>query len=655
MTDKTLVAWVTLANLTQRGGSALTIEDGKDHFDGIVFGEIAPGKWMAGSDFYARTTQNQSDTPTETATNTLIQVAITYQGREVTLYRNGQQIEHHTMNGEPQPFGEHSRVTIGLRHRRATDHARFAGSIDDARIYAQALTADQLKSLKPNEPSTIKPWAWWTFTNKSAIDLTGRFKRIEITNAKVEGGMLVLDGNYGELQAGERIVEKLDTPTIPNPIPKDWFTFHLAHVGPKDLRPPGDPNCAFYWRGEYHLHYIYQNDDGIAFAHVSSRDMVHWKWHPSTLTPSRTGHGMFSGTGFFTKEGRPAIIYHGLGSGRNQIAVSQSDNLEKWSKPWPLIPTIKPGQDPTRIANWDPDAWIDGGNYYALSGGIPGSGKPTTIFRSSNLKDWDYLGDFLTHDMPGVKPNEDISCPNFFRIGNKWMLLCISHTLGCRYYLGDWNNEHFDPEFHGRMNWHDWDCFAPESLLTPDGRRVMWAWSRIDGAQSAIQTLPRELSLPADGVLRIKPLRELQSLRFDPSRETNVLLADGQPRMLQTARGDALELQVNFAQTAAREFGLDVQCEANGGSGLPIRIIPGEKVLRIGTVSAPFELKPGEPLTLRVFIDKNMIEVFANDRQAMVASHTAKASNDHIQLVSLGPSTTATEVSSWRMKSSFAR
>ena len=43
------------------------------------------------------------------------------------------------------------------------------------------------------------------------------------------------------------------------------------------------------------------------------------------------------------------------------------------------------------------------------------------------------------------------------------------------------------------------DYFAPESLLTPDGRRVMWAWIRTAGADGAlmnktIQSLPRELS-----------------------------------------------------------------------------------------------------------------------------------------------------------------
>ena len=45
--DKTLVVWAAPANLTQRAGSALTIDDEQSHFDGIVFGEITPRKWMA--------------------------------------------------------------------------------------------------------------------------------------------------------------------------------------------------------------------------------------------------------------------------------------------------------------------------------------------------------------------------------------------------------------------------------------------------------------------------------------------------------------------------------------------------------------------------------------------------------------------------------
>ncbi|MBX7259589.1 MAG: hypothetical protein K1Y02_24735, partial [Candidatus Hydrogenedentes bacterium] len=57
--DKTLVAWVYLNTLDQRAGSAITLDDRKTHFDGIVFGEIAARKWMAGSDGFSRSAQDQ--------------------------------------------------------------------------------------------------------------------------------------------------------------------------------------------------------------------------------------------------------------------------------------------------------------------------------------------------------------------------------------------------------------------------------------------------------------------------------------------------------------------------------------------------------------------------------------------------------------------
>ena len=61
--DKTLVAWVAPANLEQQGGGVLSIGGTGAHFDAIVFGEIEPGRWMAGSNFFSRTERDQSACP----------------------------------------------------------------------------------------------------------------------------------------------------------------------------------------------------------------------------------------------------------------------------------------------------------------------------------------------------------------------------------------------------------------------------------------------------------------------------------------------------------------------------------------------------------------------------------------------------------------
>ena len=94
-----------------------------------------------------------------------------------------------------------------------------------------------------------------------------------------------------------------ETPAMPANPPATWLSYHLAH--PAEGVATGDPNGAFYWKGRYHLFYIV-GAERVSWAHVSSEDMVRWKWHPTTLTPRKMGHSMFSGTGFFTKEGKPA-------------------------------------------------------------------------------------------------------------------------------------------------------------------------------------------------------------------------------------------------------------------------------------------------------------------------------------------------------------
>ena len=445
---------------------------------------------------------------------------------------------------------------------------------------------------------------------------------------------------------------KFETPAMPANPPASWLTYHLAHPGPGGAFP-GDPNCAFFWKGRYHLHYIYENGKGYSFAHVSSTDMLHWKWHPTTLTPPITGHGMFSGTGFFTKEGKPAIIYHGLGTEKNQLAFALDDNLEQWTKPVAMEPKTKTGQ-PAPIRQWDPDCWLSGDTYYAISGG-----GPPHLMKSSDLKSWEYIGLLLHADMPknlGVKKEEDISCANMFKIGNKWMLLCISHRLGCRYYLGDFKDEKYLPEFHAMMNWREWETFAPESVLTPDGRRVMWAWCVLKDLpiQNGVQSLPRELSLPEDGVLRIKPLRELETLRYDEKSEANITVKNDSVYKLKEIAGDAIEFQVTFSPSKVRQFGVHVYCDQDGNGGFPITVEPESKTMTLGTVKVPFATKPDEDVTLRVFLDKNMIEVFANDRQAAVVPHKYAPKNLGVNLFSKGGDVVVKEAKGWKMKSIYA-
>lgn len=450
-----------------------------------------------------------------------------------------------------------------------------------------------------------------------------------------------------------------DLPVWPESPPDHYVTYHLAHPGPGRISPgrgnTGDPNAAFYYKGRYHLHYIYKTEiNEPVYAHVSSTDMLHWKWHPTVLTEKSMGHGMFSGTGFFTKEGKPAIIYHGLHSNRNQIAYALDDNLDKWSKPEAIEPKDANGEIP-EMRHWDPDIWMDNDSYYALSGG-----GDAQLMKSNDLKNWTHLGSLLHPDFPedlGVPKHTDISCANMFKIGNKWMLLCISHTLGCRYYLGDFRDEQYLPDFHGFMNWKKHgdmgSFFAPESFLTKDGRRVMQVWLRLGTRPANTQSLPRELSLPEDGVLRIKPLRELEELRHGEKTKRNITLKKNKPHMLSDISGDNIELKVKFAATLANSFGVNVLCDKEGNKGLKIAYNAKSKVLEFGDINPPFELKKDEDLTLRIFIDKDVVEVFVNDRQAAANGHKYDPNQVYVNLFADQDGVQVKEVKSWKMKAIY--
>jgi len=553
--------------------------------------------------------------------------------------------------------------------------------VDDARIYDRALTAAEIAALKPNEEGAIKPWAWWTFDDAAAKDRTGRFPASKLTGgAQVEQGRLILDGKSGAFFAAGS-ADQVAAGMLAIPGEKMVLNYHLMHPGGDSV--PGDPNAAFYLDGTYHLHYIlahpWQEKRSFSFVHVTSPDMLHWTWQPTKLQPSFTGHGMFSGTGFITKEGRPAAIYHGWGSWKNQIVIAKDNQLSEWEKPYPVRVLNAEGTE-AKMNDWDPDCFLIGDTYYAISGG-----QNPPLLKSKDLKTWTRVGDFLKHDLPDVAVGEDISCGNFFPLGNKWMMLCISHPLGCRYYIGDWDAkaEQFVPQKHGRMNWRRedqslfkvverCDFFAPESLLTADGRRVMWAWFCNLGMpggkvnMKTIQSLPRELSLPADGILRIKPLRELESLRYDPVSFSDIkidgsaVVSDVPPggtpisKKIATLDGDAVEIRLTIArdQAARKMFGFSLFSDGKD-SGLPILFRPENGTLRVGTAEAPFsvaELPAGEDVELRIFIDKYLVEVFANDRQAMVASHADYSGKPDLNAFTVGAPTTIKKVEIWKLQ-----
>jgi len=200
-TDKTLVAWVTLGGLSQKGGGVLSLEYPRGTFDAIVLGEIKAARWMAGSNGFARTQQDQKDYPAETISRKdlirqhqslkktkiyqNVQLALVYKGKQITIYRDRKLYAQYSINSEPVTFTRDTIILLGRRHiddgsvkdkaGSWNDPCLFRGSIDDARIYAQALDAKTIASLKPNVRTGPEPLAWWSFENGRAEDHMNTF------------------------------------------------------------------------------------------------------------------------------------------------------------------------------------------------------------------------------------------------------------------------------------------------------------------------------------------------------------------------------------------------------------------------------------------------------------------------------------------------
>ena len=198
--------------------------------------------------------------------------------------------------------------------------------------------------------------------------------------------------------------------------------YHFAN--PEGLAMPFDPNGNVFWRGRHHMGYIYQERGVHLWGHVSSTDLLHWRHHAPSLMPTSDSPetGIFSGNGFVDRDGsRVLYLYHGCGVG-NCIAWSDDADLEEWHKLEgnPIVPNPA-DPDTADHTSWDPCGWIIGETYYAVFGGAK-----NTVWKSADLRTWEKCGPFLAAAYPGIDLLEDISCPDFFSIGDKWVMVCIS-------------------------------------------------------------------------------------------------------------------------------------------------------------------------------------------------------------------------------------
>ena len=168
-----------------------------ERFDAVVYAERVSQRWMTGSDFFRRTSDalSQSQSPAETASpQELVQLAATYRGHRITLYRNGQPYATHDVE-TAESFRDYF-LLFGLRYLGSMGATGFfGGSIEEARLYDVALDKAAIAALKVNQPSQPAPIGWWTFDDGTARDIAGHFPAgVLVGGAQIANGRLDLNG-----------------------------------------------------------------------------------------------------------------------------------------------------------------------------------------------------------------------------------------------------------------------------------------------------------------------------------------------------------------------------------------------------------------------------------------------------------------------------
>ena len=508
ITDKTMVVWAAPANLTQRGGSALTVDMANpDAFDAIVFGELAPQKWMAGSTLGKRNQRNQDAYAAETAgPDDFVQMAIVYQGRHVTIYRNGETYASYEMPENPQTFDKTATLLIGPRHKACWRDC-FVGKIQDARIYPEALDAKTIAALKPGEPlHGVEPWAWWDFTGSEAKDRTGNWKFVQMRgDAKIENGALVIGPKHGSFLAKTTdtvsLLPKFTFPTTldeqfqalkDNPLVKRFAEARARNAGNPYkpiyhfVQPEGylnDPNGLSFWRGRWHLFYQWippETNNQLHWGHAYSDELVHWKDLPPAIYPDPE-QGSWSGS-VYLEDNRAIAAYFGNECGA-MIATADDPLLLNWTKVGndAVIPIPT---EPKPYAVFDACVWQEGGMYYLLSAGTLPKGRLQVprpawfLFESKDLAAWNYVHPFVEDDYVS-RIFDDGACPYFWPIGpqddpavRRHILIHYSHTSGGEFLLGQYDTQEkkFYTGYGGTFNHGaSWPCGVHAPSFTPDG------------------------------------------------------------------------------------------------------------------------------------------------------------------------------------------
>jgi beta-fructofuranosidase len=430
-----------------------------------------------------------------------------------------------------------------------------------------------------------------------------------------------------------------------------------------EARWMNDPNGCFFAGGWFHVFYQlnpYGNEWGhMHWGHARSRDNVTWERLPVAVWPSteKGEHHCYSGSVVRDGEGNWQLWYTSVtGRGEDfknpakfngQVMLKPLDSdFIRWGKATddPVkAPNLPNGIDGYGWNNYlrDPTFFKAHGRTFMLLG-ITGSAEvggdvaPIYEAKDSTLTAWTYRGRMTDYAW---------DCPQMIPFGSKWMYV-MTRDPAPQWFLGTFDPEtaRFTKETGGRLDGSA--EFKTISFATDDrGRHIVYAWihptKQAKGWNNCF-ALPRVLTLGDDGQPVQAPVPELAKLRGE-----HVGVKDLTGSKVLDIKGDTLEIKAVFSNVDKGSCGLKVRRADDGSRALEIRVTPGG----VDVFGTHLEARPeGEQkaISVHVFLDKSIIEVFVNGGRQTVARVMYPPAEDlGVEAFSAG----SAAVDVWRMKS----
>ncbi len=428
-----------------------------------------------------------------------------------------------------------------------------------------------------------------------------------------------------------------------------------------------DPNGFSRYGGKYHMFYQYHpyasHWDSMHWGHAVSDDLLKWEYRPAALAPDEEydSFGCFSGSAIDIEDGRQLLMYTGVrvftddNGVRHEfqtqnIAIGDGVDYKKYENN-PVITSEKIPENASKTDFRDPKIWrTEDGGYIAAIGSRPADGSgQILLYRSKDGFEWNYWKVLIAN---GCRYGKMWECPDFFKLDNKWVLLVSPQDMLAEGYefingngtlcvigdfdekTGEFTAEHFQSIDYGI------DFYAPQTVLSEDGRRLMIGWMQNwdacsiregDAKWAGQMSMPRELFLK-EGRLCQKPAKEIESLRgkkceyHDVKIDKSISFEGINGRCLdidikvrpQDADGVYKSFEIRFAED--ENFYTSLKFVPESGVLEIDRMHSGSRRALIHQRKSLVENSKNRELELRVILDRYSAEIFVNGGEKVITT-----------------------------------